>query len=291
MTGASSGIGRSVALAFGAAGARVVLVARSADALEALVREMRQRDQDGLAVPGDVTDRRQVAAMVAAVIERWGRIDILVNNAGIGAHGPFWWTPYEDFERIIRVNLFGVACCTSAVLPHMIRERSGKIVNVSSIIGKRAYPGNAAYCASKFALEGFAESLRTEVRHHGIHVIQVYPDLTETAFFHHLLQTGGHRKPARPGMSPDKVAAMLLEATQRNKREIVIGLRGKILVLLDKLLPALLDCIFHFAQFEHLRRQLPLPPLYVSVRGIPPLGHVPSATAAGAGFLSQAAAS
>ena len=241
VTGASSGIGRSVALAFGAAGARVALVARSADALEALAEEMRQQGHDSLALPGDVTDRRQVSAIVAAIIERWGRIDVLVNNAGIGAHGPFWWTPYEDFERIIRVNLFGVACCTSAVLPHMIRQRSGKIVNVSSMIGKRAYPGNAAYCASKFALEGFAESLRTEVRRHGIDVIQVCPGLTDTSFFDHLLQTGGHGKPARSGMSPDRVADLLLEATRSSRREIVISVRGKVLVLFDKLLPSVLD--------------------------------------------------
>ena len=241
VTGASSGIGRAVALAFGAAGARVALVARSAGNLEALEEEMHRNGWSCVAVPADVTDRGQVAAMVVAVQERWGRIDILVNNAGIGAHGPFWWTPYEDFERIVRVNLFGVAYCTSAVLPHMIRQRSGKIVNVSSYIGKRAYPGNAAYCASKFALEGFSEALRVEVRHHGIHVIQVCPGLTETAFFDHLLHTGGHRRPERPGMSPDKVAALLLDATRRNKREIVITLRGKVVVLFDKLFPALLD--------------------------------------------------
>ncbi len=241
MTGASSGIGRSVALAFGEAGARVGLVARSAEAIEALAEEMRQQGQHAVALPADVTDERQVAQMASALVERWGRIDILVNNAGIGAHGPFLWTPYEDFERIIRVNVFGVACCTAAVLPHMIRQRSGKIVNVSSMIGKRAYPGNAAYCSSKFALEGFAESLRTEVRHHGIHVIQVCPDLTDTAFFDNLLQTGGHGKPARPGRSPDEVARLLLNATRRNQRDLIIGVRGKVLVLFDKLLPGLLE--------------------------------------------------
>ena len=241
VTGASSGIGRSVALAFGEAGAHVALVARSADAIETLARQMRERGQESLALSTDVTDRQQVAAMVAAVMERWGRIDILVNNAGIGAHGPFWWTPYEDFERIVRVNLFGVAYCTAAVLPHMIRQRSGKIVNVSSMIGKRAYPGNAAYCASKFALEGFAESLRTEVRHQGIHVIQVCPDVTRTAFVDHLLQTGGHSEPRDKGMSADEVARVLLRATRRNQRDVVIGLRGNILVLFDKLLPGVLD--------------------------------------------------
>ena len=153
MTGASSGIGRSVALAFGAAGARVALVSRTADTLTTVAQEMQQFGHDTLVVPCDVSDRHQVAAMAAAVIERWKRVDILVNNAGIGAHGPFWSTPFDDFERILKVNLFGVTHCTAAVLPHMIRQKSGKIVNVSSMIGKRAYPGNAAYCASKFALD------------------------------------------------------------------------------------------------------------------------------------------
>jgi dehydrogenase/reductase SDR family member 7B len=250
VTGASSGIGRAVAMGFGEAGARVALVARSVEAIDTLAREMTERGQHSLALATDVTDRHQVAAMVAAVIERWGRIDILVNNAGIGAHGPFWWTPYEDFERIVRVNLFGVAYCTGAALPHMIRQRSGRIVNVSSMIGKRAYPGNAAYCASKFALEGFAESLRTEVRHHGIHVIQVCPDVTKTAFVDHLLQTGGHAEPRDKGRSAQDVAAVLLDATRRNKREVVIGLRGKILVLFDKLLPGVLDRLL-VRRFRH----------------------------------------
>jgi len=241
VTGASSGIGRSVALAFGAAGARVGLVARSAGAVEILANDIQQRGQTALALPADVTDEAQVTLAASTLIERWGRIDILVNNAGIGAHGPFLWTPYEDFERIIHVNVFGVACCTAAVLPHMIRQQSGKIVNVSSMIGKRAYPGNAAYCASKFALEGFAESLRTEVRHHGIRVIQVCPDLTDTAFFDNLLQTGGHRKPARRGRSPDEVAAILLDATLRNQRDRIIGVRGKLLAVLDKLMPGVLE--------------------------------------------------
>ncbi len=241
VTGASSGIGRAVALAFGAAKARVALVARSAGVLETLASEMRAKGWDVIAVRADVTDRAQVAAMVDAVIARWGFIDILVNNAGIGAHAPFWETPYDDFERIVRVNLFGVASCTSAVLPHMIGRRSGKIVNVSSMIGKRAYPGNAAYCASKFGLEGLAESLRVEVRHHGIHVIQVCPDLTDTAFFDHLLQIGGGARPRRRGVSPDKVAAVLLRATRRVQRSTVIGARAKILVMLDKLLPGVLD--------------------------------------------------
>jgi NAD(P)-dependent dehydrogenase (short-subunit alcohol dehydrogenase family) len=241
VTGASSGIGKAVALAFAAAGARVALVARSAAKLEAVAQEARQRGGNALAVPTDVTERAQVDAMVERVLREFGRIDVLVNNAGIGAHGPFWQTPYEDFERIVRVNFFGAAYCTSAVLPHMIARHAGRIVNVSSIIGKRAYPGNAAYCASKFALEGFAEALRTEVRHHGIRVIQVCPGFTETEFFDHLLQTGGHRRPHRRGMSPDRVAALLLRAVQRDRREIVVSLRGKLLVLLDTFVPGLLD--------------------------------------------------
>ncbi|CAN5170008.1 SDR family oxidoreductase [soil metagenome] len=241
VTGASSGIGRSVALAFAAAGAQVALVARSGAALAELKAEIRGRGERAFVAACDVTDRAQVSAMVAAVVARCGRIDILVNNAGIGAHGPFLWTAREDFERILGVNLFGVVNCTSAVLPHMIRERAGKVVNVSSIVGKRGYPGAAAYCTSKFALEGFAEALRIEVAHHGIRVIQVCPGLTDTAFFDHLLETGGHRRPDRRMMSPDRVATLLLDAVRHNRREIVIGLKGKLLVWLDKFFPKQLD--------------------------------------------------
>jgi dehydrogenase/reductase SDR family member 7B len=241
VTGASSGIGKAAAMAFGAAGARVALIARSSEPLAAVAAQMQALGQSCMAVPCDVTDQRQVEAMAQSVVASWGRIDILVNNAGIGAHGPFLSVPFPDFERIMRVNLFGAVYCTSAALRQMIPQQSGKIINVSSMIGKRAYPGNAAYCSSKFALEGFTESLRTEVRHQGIHVILICPGLTETAFFDHLLQDGGNRKPGRPGMSPDKVAAILLDAARRNAREAVITWRAKILVLFDKTFPALLE--------------------------------------------------
>ncbi len=253
VTGASSGIGRAAALAFAAAGAKVALIARSTPQLDDTVADLRARGSDCVGVTCDVTDRDQVAAMTSAVLERWGRIDVLVNNAGIGAHGPFLQTPPSDFERIIRVNLFGVANCTSAVLPAMIRQRSGRIVNVSSMIGKRAYPGNAAYCASKFALEGFAESLRVELRHHGIGVTQVCPDVTDTEFFAHLLQTGGHATPSRPGMSASAVARILLDATEHNRRDVLIGTRAKLFVVLGHLAPRTLDRLLE-ARF---RRQYP----------------------------------
>ena len=241
VTGASSGIGRAVALAFGAAGARVAAVARSAEGLAEVAAQMRGLGQTCMTVPCDVTDLRQVDDMARSVIAAWGRVDVLVNNAGIGAHGPFLSVPFSDFERIMRVNFFGAVHCTSAMLQQMILQKSGKIVNVSSMIGKRAYPANAAYCSSKFALEGFTESLRTEVRHQGIQVILICPGLTETAFFDHLLKDGGDRKPARAGMSADRVAAILLDATRRNAREVVITWRAKVLVLFDKLFPALLE--------------------------------------------------
>jgi short-subunit dehydrogenase len=197
-----------------------------------------------LVAPADVSDKSQVFSTVDQVLQQWGRVDILVNNAGIGFQGPFASMPLEDFEKVLRVNLFGCAYYASAVIPVMARQKHGQIINISSLLGKRGFPGSAAYCASKFALCGFSESLRVELASSGISVLSFCPALTDTPIFEHLLPSGEHERPSRKGMDVEDVAREILDAAWKNKREVLLTLRGKAITWLNKIFPSLADFLF-----------------------------------------------
>jgi short-subunit dehydrogenase len=154
VTGASSGIGRALALRLAAEGARVALVARRADALEALAAEVRAAGGEAVALPCDVAEREAVAAAAAHVVEAWGGVDLLVNNAGYGHHRRFLEWDLEDMERMLRVNTLGSLYWTKALLPGMVERGEGWIVFVASLAGRIAPPDESAYAASKFALVG-----------------------------------------------------------------------------------------------------------------------------------------
>jgi len=174
VTGASSGIGLATARLLGRHGARLVLNARRRDRLENLAKET-----GGVAVPGDITD----AAVRARLLEACGgRVDILVNNAGYAQAGPVETVREADARRQIEVNVFAAACLVQAVMPLMRKQRSGRIVNISSIAGRFGYPLFGWYCASKHALEGLSDALRLEARPWGIHVSLIEPGPVETEF-------------------------------------------------------------------------------------------------------------
>jgi len=175
ITGASAGIGRATALLFRRQGARVVLNARRQDRLEGLAKET-----EGTAVAGDITD----AAVRARILEACGgRIDILVNNAGYGEPGPVETVPEDDYRRQFEVNFFAPAAMIQAVLPMMRKQRSGHIVNISSVAGRFGYPLFGWYCATKHALEGLTDALRVEVQPWGVHAVLVEPGPVKTEFF------------------------------------------------------------------------------------------------------------
>lgn len=179
ITGASSGFGREIARAVLARGGTVIATARRSDALAELVAAAPNR---ALALNLDVTDALQVTAAAAAAKFRFGRIDVLVNNAGYGLIGSVEETSDADARRLFEVNFFGLVGVTRALLPAMRAQRRGWIVNISSIAGLIAFPGSAFYSASKFAVEGFSESLRNEVAPLGIGVTVVEPGFFRTAF-------------------------------------------------------------------------------------------------------------
>jgi len=183
VTGASSGIGRLLAERLADLGARVVLVARRAEALDELAGEIRARGGRALAVACDVSDREQVFAAAERAAAEFGAVDLLVNNAGFGAHRSVLDSDVEEMERMLRVNFLGSLYFTKALLPGMVERGRGWVVFTASVAGRIATPGEAIYAASKFALVGFAEALSLEVEDSGVHVLTVCPGAVRTDFF------------------------------------------------------------------------------------------------------------
>jgi len=179
VSGAGRGIGRAVALAFAQAGAKVALLARSVDQLEAVAAEI---GPAALAVPCDVAEPDQIASAVATAVAQLGPVDILVNNAGVFLDATLAETSLADWNRTLAVNATGVFLLTQAVLPDMIERGSGRIINIASSAGLKGYAAQVAYCASKHAVMGLSRALALEVKPHNIHVHCVCPGGVETEF-------------------------------------------------------------------------------------------------------------
>ena len=169
ITGATSGIGKACALAFGAEGAQVIGTGRDQ------ARLMQLAESVDLALTLDVTDEASIRYGCQAALDRFGRIDILVNNAGIGLFRDWSETSESDFRRVLDVNLLGVMRMTRAILPSMIDQGSGIVVNVASVAGHRGYPRHTAYCASKHALVGYSRALRKDLQGTGVQIVEVCP--------------------------------------------------------------------------------------------------------------------
>jgi 3-oxoacyl-[acyl-carrier protein] reductase len=180
VTGAGRGIGRQIALHLARAGADVVLAARTRPELDQVAAEIRQLGRRALVVPTDVSVDEEVENLAQAALKEFGKIDIVINNAAAFGRGPVQELPVEVWDRVLSVNLRGVFLVTRAFLPQMIQRQEGAIVMISSTSGKRADPGGAAYCTSKFGLMGFAQSLLYDVRRYNIRVIVVSPSAVDT---------------------------------------------------------------------------------------------------------------
>lgn len=180
ITGASRGIGRATACLLAADGGRLALGGRDMDSLAETARRVQEAGGEPLVLALDVTSDESVAAAVAAVMEKWGRIDHLVNNAGITRDSLLMRTRSEDFAAVMDTNLGGVYRVSKAVVPRMLKARTGRMVNLSSVIGETGNPGQTTYAASKAAIIGFTRSLAREIASRGITVNCVAPGLIET---------------------------------------------------------------------------------------------------------------
>ena len=180
ITGASSGLGESTARHLAQRGASVVLGARRLDRINALAAELTASGHPALAVQTDVTDRAQVQRLVNAAIARFGRIDVMVNNAGLMPHSPLERLKVDDWDRMIDVNLKGVLYGIAAALPPMQAQKSGHIINVSSVAGHKVRPGGAVYSATKHAVRALSEGLRQEVKPYNIRTTVISPGAVDT---------------------------------------------------------------------------------------------------------------
>ena len=224
-TGASSGIGESLAVAFSREGSAIVLSARRESELER-VRE--QCPGDTLVLPLDVTDHESMPAAVATVLERFGRIDFLVNNAGISQRSLCQDTEMEVYYRIMEVDVLGQIALTKAVLPVMLEQGSGHISVTSSVAGKIGVPYRTGYCAAKSAVIGFYDALRAEVANKGIKVSTIIPGYIRTNISVEALRGDGSTfgsvdSNIAGGMDADRCAEVILKGIRKGKPEIPVG--------------------------------------------------------------------
>lgn len=240
VTGASSGIGEAAARELARRGAAVVLAARNEEKLTELERAISAAGGRALAVTTDVSDVDSVREMVERALGESGSLDILVNNAGLGLSGRVDEVRAEDLRYVMEVNLIGPLGCIQAALPHM--NRGGRIINVSSVVGKRAIPKVGGYCASKFALNALSDALRVEVAERGVTVTSVYPGTTRTAFRDNSRRTKDEKRGWRPrGVTPEKVAEKIARAAERGSRDVYVTIPDRLFVAAVTLLPGLAD--------------------------------------------------
>ncbi len=175
VTGAGRGIGRAIGSALASAGARVFLAARTTDQLESAAREIQQNGGTAVPVPTDLSKEEDIQSLFQRISDRAGGLDILVNNAGVGFFGPLVEFSSSDFDRVMQVNTKATFLCCQRALRLMIPKRKGYIINISSVVGFKGYPNQAAYTASKHAVMGLTKSLAVEAQEHGIRVSAVLP--------------------------------------------------------------------------------------------------------------------
>jgi short-subunit dehydrogenase len=244
VTGASSGIGEATAYRFARARAKLGLIARREDRLSKVAERVRELGGVAKIAVVDVANEASVTAAIAEIESAFSGIDVLVNNAGFGLYAPLQAVRREDIERVFAVNTFGALACIQAVLPGMRSRGRGLIVNVSSVVGKRALPMSGAYAATKYALQGLSDALRVELAGTGVRVSVVCPGYTATEFADRVIEYGAARpRSNRRAMSSEGVADAIFDCARRPRREIVLTGKGRLLVLLQRVAPVVADWV------------------------------------------------
>ncbi len=242
ITGASSGIGLASAIQFAKKGAIIILVARRKEKLDQVANDLEKFNVSTLVCECDVSDKSQVKKMSKIVLEKYESVDVLVNNAGFAIYGSVSNLTTEEIESQMATNYFGMVYCIKNFLPSMIKKKSGHIVNVASVAGSFGLPGIASYCASKFAMLGFSEGLKHELKGTGVGVTVVSPIMVRTNFFDHL-SFENMPKYSPTSLSAETVANAILKAANSRRLEIIVPSVVRVAVWMKSTFPYLINPI------------------------------------------------
>lgn len=248
ITGASAGIGKALALQLAEQGAKLVLAARDEKKLEDVALLCKENGGEAIVIKTDVTSEDDCKKLIENTVNTYKKLDILINNAGISM-----WARFDEitdlslFEKIMKVNYLGSVYCTHYALPHL-KKSQGQIVAVSSLTGKTGVPTRTGYAASKHAIAGFFDSLRIEMVNAGVAVTTVYPGFVATEVRERAFNKNGEKFGKSPMkesglMTAEKCAALIIKATEKRKRELVMTAKGKIGLWMKLISPALVDII------------------------------------------------
>jgi dehydrogenase/reductase SDR family member 7B len=245
ITGGTSGIGKACAFAFGKAGAKVAVSGRNQQNLDQTSQELSSAGIENVAINADVSKEADCQRMVQETVDRFGKLDVLINNAGISMRALFEDLDLDVIRKVMDINFWGTVYTTKFALPYIMAAR-GSVIGISSIAGYRGLPARTGYSASKFAMHGFLETLRTEMLHKGVHVLIACPGFTASNIRNTALAANGQQQGESPRdegnmMTAEEVADQILKATIKRKRDLVMTFQGKLTVFLNKWLPGLTD--------------------------------------------------
>jgi short-subunit dehydrogenase len=245
ITGGSSGIGKALAEVFSQRGTKVLITGRNKEDLLMAQQDLKAKGLEIAVFKADVSTENDNRMMVEEALRLFGRIDILINNAGISMRALFEDFSLDAFRKVMDINFYGTVYATRYALPHIIQSK-GSVVGISSINGKRSTPARSAYSASKFAMEGFLETLRTEVMKRGVHVLVVSPGFTASNIRKRSLTKDGSPQGDSPRkenemMTAEAVANHVYRAVVTRKRDVTLTIKGKLAVWINKWWPSLAD--------------------------------------------------
>jgi short-subunit dehydrogenase len=241
VTGASSGIGKAIAIEAAKQGANVSIAARNIEKLNDVAKVIEGFGVGCLAVKTDVSKKEDAKNLIDKTIEKFGKIDVLINNAGISMRAMFDELDLQVFDKVMSINFMGTVYCTRYALPYILKQK-GSVVGISSVSGFTPLPGRTAYCSSKYAMYGFLTTLRIENITRGLHVMIAHPGFTESNIRKHALLADGREQGQTPRkeekmMTAEEVAIRILKGIRKRKRVMIMTLVGKTAWILEKFIP------------------------------------------------------
>ncbi len=255
ITGASSGIGKALALLFAQKGSKVVIGARNHEKLMEVAEEIKLSGGEVAFVQTDVSIENDCKNLILTAVNSYGKVDVLINNAGISMRAMFENADLSVIKRLMDINFWGTVYSTKYALPYILRQK-GSVVGVSSIAGIKGLPARTGYSASKFAMNGFMDSLRIENLNKGLHVMLAFPGFTASNIRNTALAADGSMQGESPRdegkmMTADEVAIHIYNAIDKRKNKIILTSQGKLTNLLNKFFPDLLDKMV----FNHMAKE------------------------------------